>query len=760
MKRQSLKTYICAGVFTLLLGTTAMSTSTMAQSVSEIRINGAERIDPATVISYMDVKVGENFTEDTLSKSLKSLFKTGLFADVTLFRDGDNIIVELMENPVINEVVFEGNKEISNENLSGEAQLRPRTVFTRNKIIADVDRLKEIYRLSGRFSATIEPKIIKLDQNRVNVVFEIQEGPETRIRRVNIIGNKQFDDEKLKSIIRSKEAAWYRFITSDDKYDPDRLAFDKELLRRFYLNVGYADFQVESAIAELTPDGEDFFVTFTITEGERYAINGVKIESRVPELDTTALNQFLMMKKGDWYNAGLVDENIVKLTDEVGNLQYAFVDIRPNVQRNRDERKVDITYTLNEGKKVFVERINIAGNVRTLDEVVRREMLLIEGDPYNTAKLKKSETRIRDLTFFDNVEIKHKEGSSPEKTVIDIAVQEKSTGELSLGAGFSTSDGPLADFRIKEKNLLGKGQELSLSTTLSSLRTEFDVRFTEPYFMQRDLRAGVDASHITRNLKTYSSYNLQQTAFGLRMGYPLAQYWRQNLNYRVERNQIRDVDSNASRYIKDQEGDRITSSISQRLTYDARDSKVQSTNGLLAYWSAEFAGIGGDARYIKNRLGATYFYPLAKKIIFRADGETGYVFSWGDEDIQINERFFLGGKTLRGFERSGIGPRDVSTDDALGGNFYYRGSMEVGFPTGLPEEFGVKGHLFSDFGTLMTVDSAGPEVVDDGTLRVSLGVGASWRSPLGPIRVDVAKPLLSEDYDKEEVFRFSFGTGF
>ncbi len=739
---------------------TPVNDALAAERIDQIRIQGAERIETTTIMSYVGMQVGDELQDDTLNLALKRLFRTGLFADVNMVEKNGVVDIVVAENPIVNEISFEGNKKIKDENLLAEVQLRPRTVFTLSKITADVERLQEIYRLSGRFAAVIEPKIIKLDQNRVNVVFEITEGAKTRIRHVNFIGNKEFDDEKLKTVIRSKESAWYRFISSDDKYDPDRLTFDKELLRRYYMNLGFADFQVTSAVAELSRNQEDFYVTFTIEEGKRYKVRDVKIESHIEELPSDLLADHLMMEKGDWYNAGLVDENVVKLADEAGNLQYAFVDVRPKVERSRDEQKVDIVYNLNEGEKAFVERININGNVRTMDEVVRREMLLVEGDAYNNARLKKSETQIKDLGFFEDVKVEKREGSSPDKTIIDISVQEKSTGELSLGAGFSSSDGPLANFGIKERNLLGKGQELSLSATLSGLRNELDLSFTEPYFLNRDLSATVDLFHITRDLQDESSYDQKQSGFGFAMGYPIAKNWRQKVGYRLERNQITDVQADASLFISEQEGDRLTSAISQTLTYDTRDSKLQTTSGLLASWTADLAGFGGDARYLKNRIGAKYYYPLAKQWVLRLEGEGGYIASIGGEDVQINERFFLGGANLRGFERSGVGPRDQATGDALGGNWFTRGSVEMGFPSGLPEDLGIRGHLFSDFGTLTDVDSSGAGIQDDDTIRVSVGAGVSWRSPMGPIRVDMAVPVVDEDYDVDEFFRFGFGAGF
>jgi outer membrane protein insertion porin family len=422
---------------------------------------------------------------------------------------------------------------------------------------------------------------------------------------------------------------------------------------------------------------------------------------------------------------------------------------------------VDITFNIGESPRVFVERIDIHGNVRTIDKVIRRELKLSEGDPFNRSKLAQSEQHLRDLGFFENVTIKTIPGSEPDKTVVDIEVAEKSTGEISIGAGFSTQDGPLADLSIRERNLLGKGQQLSFSTTIAGSRSEFDVSFTEPYFMDRDLAAGFDVFHVTTDFQDESSYDQKRTGGKLRAGYPLSENWRQTWFYGYEQNEITDVDSNASLFIRRQEGKRDTSSIGQRLTFDDRDSTLFPTEGLYSWLDTAVAGLGGDAKHVSGKLGGVYYYPVYEKsVIFSLLGEAGAIGGYSDEDVKINERYYLGGNTLRGFERSGIGPRDRTTDDALGGNMYYRGSAELTFPIGLPEEYGVSGHTFTDFGSLWELDDTGPGIVDKDSIRAAAGLGISWRSGFGPIRVDVAFPIAKEDFDKEEAFRFSFGTRF
>jgi outer membrane protein insertion porin family len=736
------------------------ATVAAADTIKQVRVEGTQRIEPATVMSYIDVQSGDPFDANRLDRALKNLYATGLFADVSLYQEGSDLIVVVVENPIVNDINFEGNDKLKDDVLLSEIQIRPRTVFTRSRVQSDVERLQEVYRLSGRFSAQIEPKIIKLDQNRVNLVFEISEGPQTLISRISFIGNTKFDDADLQRVVRSKEDRWWRFFTSDDKYDPDRLAYDRELLRKFYLDQGYADFRVENAVAELSPDRKDFFVTFTLEEGERYKVGGVHIASNLPDLDADLLKPSLTFAPGQWYNASEIEKSVQGMTDALGNLQYAFVDVRPEVTRNREQKTIDIKFTVNESQKTFVNNVNISGNVRTLDEVIRREMDLVEGDAYNTAKLKKSEQRIRDLGFFETVQVKPVQTTTPDRTDIDIAVAEKSTGELSIGAGFSTSDGPLGDFRIRERNFLGKGQKLELATTISGRRNEVDFSFVEPYFLKRDLSAGIDLFHVTRDLQEESSYDSRRTGTALSLGYPLSEKLRQTLSYRFDVTDITNIDSNASLYIQQQEGERSTSAIGQKLVYDATNSRLEPTEGYNLRLENEVAGLGGDADYLRTKVGAAYYYPIVDKWILNLMGEAGYIFGLKDDDVRINERFYIGGSTLRGFEDGGIGPRDAATDDALGGNRFYRGTVELSFPSGLPDDLGVRLHTFSDFGSLSELDQSGAGILDDNAIRASIGGGLTWRSPMGPVRIDLATPVKKQDYDQTEVFRFSFGTRF
>lgn len=749
-------------IFTLscLLFLSLLPQQVFAAQVRDIRVEGAQRIESTTIMSYFTMRVGDEITQENLDTSLKNLFATGLFADVQLSESQGIIFVRVVENPLINIIEFEGNKEVKDTDLLNEISMRPRQVFTRTKVQNDVARLYDIYRRDGYYSARIDPKIIQLDQNRVNLVFEVTEGPVTEISKIRFVGNERYNDNELRGVLTTEEYRWYNFLGSNDRYDEDRLSFDQELLRQFYLRNGYADFRILSSVAELSQDKENFFVTITVEEGPRYKMGDAKINASLRDLNTQKLLKAITYRRNQWYNADEVKNTIEAMTKSLGDMQYAFVQIDPEINRNPETRTIDIVYNIGESPRVFVEKVNIAGNLATRDKVIRREFELVEGDPFNRTKLAKSEQNIKDLGYFESVDVKTVPGTAPDKSQIDVTVQEKSTGELSVGGGFSTADGPLADFSIRERNFLGKGQDLLLSSTIAGKRTEFDVAFTEPYFLDRDLSAGIDAFHTTRDQQDESSFDQKRTGGGVRLGFPLSEKWRQTWRYRFEDNQIDNVDSDASRFIKDQEGKRTTSAISQRLVYENLDSTLTPTEGFRGWIDTEAAGLGGNAKYVSGKIGGSYFYPVAKNVVFNVLGEGGKIQGWGDEDVKINERYFLGGSNLRGFARAGVGPRDILTDDALGGNLFYRSSAELSFPIGFPEDAGVLGHAFTDVGSLWSLDQSDADIVDENKIRGSAGLGLSWRSPLGPLRLDFATPYIKEDYDETEIFRFSFGTRF
>ena len=736
--------------------------------IRDIRVEGTQRIEPGTVLSYMTLKPGDSFDPAQEDASLKNLFGTGLFADVTLRRDGNVLVVLVAENPIVNKIAFEGNKKLETDKLTDELQIKPRTVYTRTRVQADVDRILELYRRAGRYSAHVEPKVVVLDQNRVDLVFEIDEGPRTPVSRINFVGNHAFDGDDLRDAILTKEAIWWRFLTSNDSYDPDRLQYDKELLRRFYLSHGYADFRVVSAVAELTPNRQDFFITFTIDEGEKYNFGKIEIRGELKGLDTKTIEDYLLTHEGDTYDSSKIEDTVVALSQAVTRQHYAFVDVRPEFDKDRENHTIGVTYDVSEGPRIFVERINISGNETTIDAVIRREMRLAEGDAFNQDLLKKSETNLKDLDFFEKVNVTNVPGSEPDKTIVNVAVTEKSTGEVSVGAGYSGLDGIFAQFNIRQRNLFGEGKDLQFGAQISSYYQQLNLSYTQPYLLGRDIAAGFDLIRTVQNYTQNYTYDQERTGFDVRAGYALSENLRQSLSYSFTANQITNVQSGASYYIYQQEGLRFTSQIGQSLVYDRRDARVDTTKGYILSLQTNLAGLGGTDHYFQTVIKAGYYYPIADGWVLNARIEGGDVIGLGGQ-VNIESRFFIGGDNLRGFRVAGIGPRDETTHDPLGGDYYYDGSFETTVPLGLPQEYGIKAYAFSDYGALGGIEQSTQPIAgapkpggifDSFALRMSAGIGVSWKSPFGLVRVNIAYPFLKQPLDKGQVLNFNFGSHF
>lgn len=730
-----------------------------AAMINAIDIAGNQRVEKQTILRYAGIAENSDLSVAEVNEAIKNLYKTGFFAEVDVQPVGNDLRINVIENPMVNSVIFEGNKHLESGQLETEIQLRPRSIYTIPKVQNDVSRLLALYRRSGRFSAEVKPKLVQLEQNRVDVIYELSEGEVTRIGHISFIGNKHFPASTLRDVITTRTDCWYCFLTDNDKYDPDRVAYDKELMRRFYTQQGYADFEIKSVSSELSPEKDAFFITYTIDEGRRYRINKVDFASALPGAEGNTLRKHVDTDTGDYYDSSAVEKSIDNLVDELGDQGFAFVDVDPVLQRQSDADVIDITYNISEGPRVYIERINIEGNVRTLDKVVRREFRVVEGDPYSTSKLQRSEQRLRNLGFFEDVQIATARGSAPDKIVINVDVKEKSTGEVTFGAGFSTADGALADFGIRERNLLGRGQDLRLRGTLAAERQQIDLGFTEPYFLGRDVSAGFDLFSTTQDLRRESSFDRETLGGRLRFGYALTENLRQDVYYSYQQTEITNIDSNASRFIRDQEGKNVTSLIGQSLTYDKLDNRLDPTEGFMLRFDLDVAGLGGDSEFVRPEGRGSFYHSFAPQWTLMVGGTAGYVHALNDE-IKIQDRFFLGGRDLRGFDNAGIGPRDVTTDDALGGNVYYTGTTELQFPLGLPDDLGFKGAIFVDAGSLFDVDETGSEVVDSRSVRAAAGVGLAWGSPFGPVRLDFAQAFLKEDEDETETFRFSFGTRF
>ena len=714
----------------------------------------------------MSVRAGQAYDEQAVDRSLKTLFATGLFADVKMNWNGSTLTVNVVENPIINQVVFEGNDKVSTKDLTKEVQLKPRTVFTRNKVQADVQRIIELYRRNGKFAATVDPQIIQRPQNRVDLIFSIHEGATTGVARISFIGNKTFDDSTLQDQIATEESAWWRILATNDNYDPDRLTFDREQLRRFYLKRGYADFSVKSAVAELTPDRKDFYITFTIHEGELYHFGKVEINSSIKELPPEVLRPLVPIQSGETYNAELVDKSIDALTNAAGTKGYAFAQIHPRIRRDRKTHTIDVIFKVDQGPRVYVEKINITGNTRTLDKVIRREFRLAEGDAFNRVLVDRSRARIKGLGFFKDVKIKTSPGSAPDRTVLDVQVTEQSTGQLQLGAGYSSTSSFVGQFSYSQSNLFGRGQFLRASVSQSSISQEYQVSFTEPHFLDRPLSAGFD---LYKTLYNYdqADYQADSTAFGIRFGFPTSEFGSVGLRYTFRIDKITPY-ANAPLAVRLAAGSATTSSVGFSYAYNTLDDPIKPRNGLAFSFSQDFAGLGGSLKYLRTEASFLTFHPVIwDDLIGSFRLKAGYITGYGGQHVRLNERFFRGGDSFRGFKLAGIGPRDIraSGQSAIGGDAYIIGTTEMRIPDFLPADYGISLSLFSDFGTLGHIDAGVPPctatscIKDNMAFRASAGISIGWKSPFGPVQIDLGVPIVKAPYDKSQVIRFSAGTG-
>lgn len=766
----------------LLIGSAARAQSS---AVRDIRVVGNRRVEPETVRSYLQLSVGDAFDAGKIDASLKALFSTGLFADVRIDREGSTLVVTVVENPVIAQVAFEGNSEVDTATLQSEVQLKPRSVFTRARAQADVQRILDVYQRQGRFAATIEPQIIELEQNRVNLVFVITEGTATKVKGITFTGNHAFSDSQLRDIVSTTQSGWFDFLKGTSVYDPDRLNLDRELLRQYYLKNGYADARVVSANAELDVDGSGFFINFVVEEGEPYDFGAVAIESSIPGIVPDALRGDLLTKQGDTYNGGLIDKTVERLTLAVAEQGYAFARVRPRAVPDVASRVIALTYAIDEGPRVYIERINVIGNTRTKDYVIRREFRLVEGDAFNPLLVDRAKKRLQALGIFKSADVKRRPGSAQDRVVLDVVLEEQSTGELSFGAGYSTSEGVIGDVSITERNLLGNGQFLRLKLAGSFERLQIDLSFTEPRFLDTNIAAGFDLFHKEIDQQDTSGFSSRTTGGSLRLGFPLSENLFAQTSYTFKRDEIFDVDDDASLAIRDaagelddSEGDGTyyTSSLGTSVTYDQRNHPKNPTKGYYLQLATDFAGVGGDVQYVRVQGEARAYYPITEKITFVGRATAGHIAGWGGEDVRLLDLFFKGGETVRGFERSGYGPRDLLTDDALGGQTFWATNIELRFPIPLiPDELGISGAVFADAGSLFNAGSRADELntqcpsgntsigiclADDASIRASVGASILWTSPVGPIRLDFAKAIVKERYDEEQFFRFGASTKF
>ncbi len=729
--------------------------------IRDIRVVGNKRVEPETVKSYLTFSKGERYSSAKADESFKALFATGLFQDVNISLSGSVVVVTVVESPVVNRVSFEGNKDIKDDVLKAEIQLKERAVYTRARVQADTQRILNVYQRSGYYAVSVEPKIIELEHNRVDLVFEINEGASTKVFSINFIGNVAFSDAQLREVISTSESAWYKFLSTTDVFDSDRLSLDRELLRRFYLKNGYADARVLSATADLDRDGKGFFITFTVEEGELYRFGEVSIESSLASVDPESLRKDVLFKKGDIFNSEAIEKSTERMTLAVAQQGYAFGMVRARVDRDPISRVITVVFVVEQGPRVYIERINVIGNVRTLDYVIRREFRLAEGDAYNRLMVDIARQRLVALGFFKSVKVDRENGSAPDRVILNIVLEENSTGELSFAAGYSSNEGVIGEVAYTERNLLGKGQFLRIKLSGSLEGGQIDLSFTEPRFLDRNISAGFDIFHKETNYSDESGYRNRKTGGTVRVGFALAENLWLNNSYTLLRDETFDVDNNASLAVKLAEGVANISTLGYSLVYDTRNHKLQPTRGIYLMWSQDLAGVGGDVNYIRSVAEARAYYPLYKRITLVGRAIGGVIEGWNGDDVRLVDGFYKGGETVRGFETAGMGPRDSATDDALGGKIFYAGTVEVRFPLPfIPDELGFSGAVFMDAGTVYDTDVKNVAINDSSEIRSSAGVSLLWNSPVGPLRADFAHVISKAKFDEVQEFRFGASTKF
>jgi outer membrane protein insertion porin family len=748
--------------------------------IERIIVRGNERIEQGTVLSYLPIQPHTSVTGEQIGNAYTALFQSGLFSEGTRVTvQGTDLVVDVVENPIINRVLFEGESALKEDKLRDEVSVRPRGVFTRARVQQDVQRIIELYRRSGRISATVTPKIVELPQKRVDLIFEIDEGPKSGVLDVNFIGNKEYSDNDLRDVVVTERSVFYKFFSSNDNYDPDRIEYDEQKLRDFYRNHGYYDFRVLSSLAELKPERNAFLINYTIDEGRQYHFGKVSVKTELKRLDGAVLQRLLPINTGDLFSDDKITAATDALTYAAGSVGFAFVDIRPEYTPNPQTGQIDVVFNVSEGPRVYVERVDIVGNTRTLDKVIRREMSVAEGDAYNRQLVEQSRNKIRGLNFFDDVTIDDQPGSAPDKTDLRVTVKEKATGELAFSAGYSSVDRLVVDASVTESNFRGTGQNLRAIVSVGALRQQIEFSFTEPKWRGTNNYAGFDLYSYRYDYTEEAGYTSFTTGLQLYTGFPLSanSSLRTTYTIRADNIEIPTLTCSGSNLPStcSQVGTKITSAVGYSWTYDNRNDPKTPTRGFTLAFSQEFAGIGGDENYVKTELRGSWYHGFTKDYIFSFNGSGGYITGYGGDTIRINDRFFKGGDTFRGFEIAGIGPRDTSTNTAYGGKAYAIGTFELTVPTFLPEQYGIKAALFTDFGTLGLLDRSdrltcttgtppvctiNPSLKDDLGLRASAGLSIGWKSPLGPIQFDFSRILKKELYDRTETFRFSTSTKF
>ncbi|MDO9413378.1 MAG: outer membrane protein assembly factor BamA [Pseudolabrys sp.] len=783
--------------------TTLVSTGAAYAQASSVVVEGNRRVESDTVRSYFRPGPGGRLGPNEIDEGLKALYATGLFSDVRINNAGGRLVVSVVENPVLNRVAFEGNKKAKDDQLKVEVQSKPRGTLSKPTVQADVQRIIEIYQRSGRFDVIVTPKIIELPNNRVDLVFEIKEGEKTGVKDIKFVGAKAYSYGRLKEVIKSSESNFLSFLQTTDIYDPDRVEADRDLLRRFYLKNGYADVRIVSAVGEYDPVKKGFTITFNIDEGNQYRVGTVDVVSNVRAIEPATLRNSVRLSSGNIYNADLVEKSVEQMTVEASKRGYAFATVRPRGDRNPEARTINLAFVVDEGQRAYIERINVRGNIRTRDYVIRREFDLSEGDAYNRALIDRAERRLKNLDYFKVVKITNEPGSAPDRVVVNVDVEEKATGEFSIAGGYSTADGFIAEASVADRNLMGRGQFAKASVTYGQRTRGVELSFVEPFLLGYRMAGGIDLFAKENQASNSVSYDTKSIGGNLKLGFALTEELTFAPRYTLYRQEItlpsqyKDcsltntapgcyANGEASLAVRKElaQGPVMVSMLGYTTTYNTLDNNKTPTSGLVASITQDFAGVGGDVNFIRSTGEIRNYYEVLPDIVGVLKLQGGHIGAWGGKDIRMLDHFQMGPNLVRGFAPGGIGPRDLTSgtnNDALGGTMFWGTSVEFQTPLYfLPKEIGIKFATFADAGSVwgykgptswpgVTNETLQVGLGDASMIRSSVGVGLIWDSPLGPLRFDLAYPIKKycetsigggQVCDKTQIFRFGGGTKF
>ncbi len=732
--------------------------------VGAVQVDGNQRIPDSTIVSLLGIQPGASATDGQINDGLQRIMGSGLFETADVQTTGSGLVVTVVERPTINRISIEGNERITDEALLPVVTSTPRRVYSPQAAATDAAAIADAYNAAARLSATVTPKIIRRSDNRVDLIFEIGEGRPVENERISFVGNRDFSDRRLRRVIDTKQAGFLRTIIGRDTFVPERIDFDRQLLTDFYRSRGYVDFQVLNVANELSRERDATFITFNVREGQSFDVGQVSVSSEYANLNVEAYRRALRIRPGQTWSPSLIDENIARLERKALQDGFDFLRVDPRVTRNDRDLSLNVEFALVRGPRVFVERIDIEGNRTTLDRVIRRQFDTVEGDPFNPREIRNAAERIRALGFFSNADVETREGSSADQVVVDVNVEEQATGSLSFGGSFNDESGFALLIGFSERNFLGRGQTLSFNLESGTENSRSTFSFVEPAFLGRDLTFGLRLAYITSDYDN-ATYDTTVASISPSLSFPVSENGRLTLRYEAAMEEIVDVSADASPIIQAEEGDLFRSSLGYDYTLDLLRGGLNPNRGVRVSFGQEFSGLGGDVEYVKSSVrGVAQRDFLNEEVTLRAIFEGGTISSIGSGGTRVTDRYFLNSRQLRGFASREVGPRDTGAaePEVLGGNNFASLRFEADFPLGLPEEYGLSGGVFADFASLWGLDdTAGVATVDDSfELRSAVGFSLYWTTPIGPLKMNFAKPIQKNDLDVEKSFDLTISTQF